>query len=87
MTGQALSKLVNSYQLGNVSFAFELGEAGGALEPSTLLLTGELPVFPQLTVSNPLSDSESLLTALLRASRCRRAAVQKSVRFCRTHIL
>jgi hypothetical protein len=64
LTGAALEKLVNSYQLGNVSFAFELGGDAEALAPDNLLLTGDLPDFPVLTASVPTGTSSGLLSAL-----------------------
>lgn len=58
-----LTRIINSYQLGNASFAFELASAS-KLAPYSLLLTGEQPSYPKLNASNPLKDTTSgLLTA------------------------
>jgi hypothetical protein len=63
VTREDLAELVNSYQLGNASFAFDLGD-GTDLAPYSLFLTDDLPSFPVLAASDPLGNSDSLLSAL-----------------------
>lgn len=58
-----LSKAISCYQLGNVSFAFELSSAMN-LAPYSLFLTEEQPAFPTLIASNPLNTTAPLLKAM-----------------------
>jgi hypothetical protein len=63
VTKTALAELVNSYQLGNASFAFEL-ESGRDLAPYSLLLTGGQADYQDLTAASSLGNSDDLLSSL-----------------------
>ncbi len=64
VTEADLTQLIEGYELGGARFAFDSEEENPPLvAPCSLLLT-QLPQLAQMTVSNPLTDTDSLLTAL-----------------------
>ena len=63
VTRSDLAGLIQEYQLGNASFAYELGDAFAEMEPYTLLI-GDLPELKTLSAADSLTDTDELLTQL-----------------------
>jgi hypothetical protein len=63
VSGTSLAELVNSYQLGNAVFAFELSTAE-TLCPYSLFPAGGTPELPSLTAAHTVDNLDGLLTAL-----------------------
>ena len=62
-----LESTANRYELGNAVFAFDLADTAPAyahVMPCSLFLSEELPELPVLHVSNPLAETDWLLSAL-----------------------
>ncbi|MCI2056045.1 MAG: hypothetical protein LKJ86_02755 [Oscillibacter sp.] len=64
VSAEDLAQIVNSYQLGNASFAYELDE-NTVQDPYSLLQTDSLPSYPVLSASSHTEDDKSAILSAL----------------------